>query len=399
MQLAVCGKTNTGKTTFFSAATLVDAEISNRVFTTIEPNKGVTYVRTKCPCKELGTKCSPQDSKCNDGIRLVPVKLIDIAGLVPGAHLGRGLGNQFLSDIMEASVLIHVVDIAGSTDSNGNAVSHGSHNPEEDIEFFKEEIDYWILGILKKAQLSKRMEHTHDDLANAIYKQLSGLGINLDNVEEAIGKTGITATSANVDMLKFIEILRELNKPIIIAANKIDIDISGNFEKFKNKGIKIIPCCAEAELALRRAAEKKLIKYLPGDSDFEIIENKTTTEGRQVVLDEKQKRAMEFIREKILKRFGSTGIQKIIDTAVFELLNMIVVYPVENENRYSDKKGNVLPNAFLMPRGSTALDLAFRVHEDIGKKFISAVDAKTGRSVSADYELKDGDIISIKAGR
>ncbi|MCX6819139.1 MAG: redox-regulated ATPase YchF [Candidatus Aenigmarchaeota archaeon] len=389
MQLAVCGKTNTGKTTFFSAATLVDAEISNRVFTTIEPNKGVTYVRTKCPCKELGTKCSPQDSKCNDGIRLVPVKLIDIAGLVPGAHLGRGLGNQFLSDIMEASVLIHVVDIAGSTDSNGNAVSHGSHNPEEDIEFFKEEIDYWILGILKKAQLSKRMEHTHDDLANAIYKQLSGLGINLDNVEEAIGKTGITATSANVDMLKFIEILRELNKPIIIAANKIDIDTSGNFEKLKNKGIEIIPCCAEAELALRRAAEKKLIKYLPGDANFEIIGD----------INDKQKKAMEFISEKILKRYGSTGIQKIIDTAVFELLNMIVVYPVENENRYSDKKGNVLPNAFLMTKGSTALDLAFRVHEDIGKKFISAVDAKTGRSVSAEYELKDGDIISIKAGR
>jgi len=389
MQLAVCGKTNTGKSTFFSASTLVDAEISNRVFTTIEPNKGVTYVRTKCPCKELGTKCSPQDSKCNDGIRLVPVKLIDIAGLVPGAHLGRGLGNQFLSDIMEASALIHVVDIAGSTDSNGNAVSPGSHNPEEDIEFFKEEIDYWILGILKKAQLSKRMEHTHDDLANAIYKQLSGLGINLDNVEEAIGKTGITAKSDNVDMLKFIEILREINKPIIIAANKIDIDTSGNFEKLKNKGIKIIPCCAEAELALRRAAEKKLIKYLPGDSDFEIIGE----------MQDKQKRAMEFIREKILRRYSSTGIQKIIDTAVFELLNMIVVYPVENENRYSDKKGNVLPNAFLMPRGSTALDLAFRVHEDIGKKFISAVDAKTGRSVSADYELKDGDIISIKAGR
>jgi len=388
MLLGIAGKTNTGKTTLFSACTLVDAEISNRIFTTIEPNKGVSYVRTECPCKELGLKCNPVNSKCVNNVRFVPVKVVDIAGLVPDAHLGKGLGNQFLSEIMEASALINVVDISGSSDSNGNPVAPGTHDPTEDIEFFHKEIDYWIFGILMKNRNQMKRRSSDERFDELIYKQLSGLGIRLEDVEDAINKTGVDINSGEKELLKFIEILRKKSKPIIIAANKIDIpEADALYNKLKEK-FPSVACSAESELALRRAAEKNLIKYMPGDSDFEIIGN----------MDKQHEGALMFIRQ-LLKRYGSTGVQDVVNKAVFDLLDMIVVYPVENEHKFSDKKGNVLPDAFLLPKGSTALDLAYRVHEDIGRKFIAAIDARTGKNVSANYELKNNDIISIKSGR
>lgn len=390
MLIAVCGKPNSGKSTMFAALTLIDVEISNRIFTTIEPNKGVTYMRAKCPCKELNVKCNPQNSKCVNGVRYVPVKLIDIAGLVPGAHLGKGLGNQFLSDIMEASALIHVIDISGSTDESGNPVAPGTRDPKEDIKFLEEEIDYWILGILKRNLSFKRMEATKEKFADIIWKQLSGLGIKLPSIEHAIAATGITPSSDDYDMLRFIKILREHAKPILLAANKIDIAGSEkNLERLADLGFQMFPCSAESELALRRAAEKGIIEYAPGDRAFEIKKE----------IDTAHRNALEYIQKNVLSKYGSTGVQKIIDTAVFDVLQMIVVYPVENEHKYTNRKGEVLPDALLMPRGSTALDLAYKVHEDIGKKFIAAVDARTGRHLSAAYELKNGDIISIKSGR
>jgi len=385
MKIGIIGKSNTGKTTFFSAATLVDAEISNRIFTTIKPNKGAAYVRTKCPCKALGVRCNSQNSKCIGGTRLVPVELIDIAGLVPGAHDGKGLGNQFLSDIMEASALIHVVDVSGSTDENGNPIAPGTRDPEEDIKFLEKEIDYWILGILKKIRLSYRVDVK--DIIPVIYKQLSGLNIKEENVKQAVNATGISHKSGDDEMLEFISLLRKKNKPMVIAANKIDVEPQAprNYEKIKSFSI---PCSAEAELALRRAADNNIVDYVPGAGDFKIIGD----------VDEKRKKALDFIR-KIMDKYGSTGVQQCIDKAVFSLLEMIIVYPVADAHRYTDKKGNVLPDAYLLKKGSTAIDLAYAVHEDIGKKFIAATDCRTGKNIGASHPLQDGDIVSIKSGR
>ncbi len=390
MLIALTGKPNCGKTTFFSAATLVDAEISNRIFTTIKPNKGVTYVRTKCPCG--GGKCNPRNSKCINGTRYVPIKMIDIAGLVPGAHEGKGLGNQFLSDIMEANALIHVIDAAGATDENGNPISPGGRDPKEDIKFLEEEIDYWILGILKRNvhTLSKRMEATRESFSSLVNKQLSGLGIRLSGIEHALTLTEINPGSDDYDLLKFIKILREKSKPILLAANKIDINASDeNVGRLTGLGYKLFPCSAEAELALRKAEEKGIIQYNPGDSDFKILKQ----------IDDTHLKALEYIKTHVIDKYGSTGVQKIIDTAVFDTLQMIIVFPVENEHKLSDKKGNVMPDALLMKKGSTALDLAYAVHEDIGKKFVAAVDARSGKQLSSTYQLKNGDVISIRAGR
>jgi hypothetical protein len=292
---------------------------------------------------------------------------------------------------MEANALIHVVDLSGGTDETGNPVSPGTRDPKEDIKFLEEEVDYWILGIIKKnlPSLSRRADATKEKFSELMHKQLTGLGIKLVEVEEAITKTDVNMHSDDYDLLKFIKILREKSKPIVVAGNKSDISTSKqNLERLTDLGYSILPCSAESELALRRAAEKGIIKYSPGDSDFSVVKE----------LDERHKKALEFIRARVLDIYGSTGVQKIIDKIVFEILSMIVVYPVENEHKFTDKKNNVLPDAFLMRKGATALDLAYKVHEDIGKKFVAAVDARTGRHLSSHYELRNGDIISIKAG-
>src|SRR2546428_9611000 len=113
MEIGLVGKTNVGKSSFFKAATMIDVEISDRTFVTIKPNIGITHVSTKCVCEELKLKCNPRNSQCINHTRLIPVKLLDVAALVPGAHEGRGLGNQFLNDLIPANILIHVVDISG----------------------------------------------------------------------------------------------------------------------------------------------------------------------------------------------------------------------------------------------------------------------------------------------
>lgn len=387
--LGLCGKTCSGKTTFFSAATLVNAEISSRTFTTIKPNMGVGFVRNKCPCTEMlkgiykeNDAQSASGCPCKDGIRHVPIKIIDVAGLVPEAHTGKGMGNQFLADMMMADGIIHVVDLSGGTDKNGNICIPGTHNPEEDIKWVEDEIVYWMASLVNKID-KKRIETKNDKLEDAIAKQLSGLGITKEQVIETIGK-GLNISSEE-NILEFCRLLLKKSKQIIVAGNKIDISAAEKIYESLKHNYDIVPCSADSELALRRASEKNIIKY--AENTIEII-----------YASELQKKAFEKISETI-KKYGSTGVQKCIERLVFEKMKMIVVYPVENEHKLTDGKGRVLPDAFLMKQGSTALDLAYRVHEDIGKKFIAAVDVKKRVRIGAEHELKDGDVISIKAGR
>lgn len=372
MEIGVVGKTNTGKSSFFKAATMIDVEISNRTFVTIKPNIGIGYVTSPCPCKELNIKCNPKNSQCVNGTRLIPVKLLDVAGLVPGAHEGKGLGNQFLNDLIPADVLIHIVDISGTTDSQGKLTT--GHDPNEDVKFLEEEIDLWFTDIIKRNLLKIKEKNKATTI-------LSGLGIKEKHIDEAIEKIGLEPE-------KLARELRLLSKPIIIAANKIDLnDSESNLKKMKETfpNLEIIPCCAEAEIALRNGSKNNLINYIPGSSNFTIKGN----------LTEQQKKGLELIKERILKKYGSTGVQECLNKAVFDFLEYIAVYPVENENKFSDKRGNVLPDVHLLPKNSTTKDLAFKVHQDIGKGFLYAIDARTKKRLGAGHILKNGDIISI----
>jgi len=150
MLIGIVGKPNCGKTTFLNAACLTSAKVADYPFTTIEPNLGKAYVRKNCVCKELGVKDTPKNSLCIDGVRLIPIDLLDVAGLVPDAWKGKGLGNKFLDDLRRADALIHVIDASGSTDAEGKPVEPGSWDPLKDVKFLENEIAHWFNNIISR---------------------------------------------------------------------------------------------------------------------------------------------------------------------------------------------------------------------------------------------------------
>ncbi|MEM3536270.1 MAG: redox-regulated ATPase YchF [Candidatus Bathyarchaeia archaeon] len=396
--LGIVGKPNTGKSTFFSAATLAPAEIANYPFTTIKPNRGVGYVRTPCVHEEFNVTDNPLNSLCLDGVRLIPVEFIDCAGLVPGAWQGRGLGNQFLDEIRKADALIHIIDASGGTDCEGRLCKPGEHDPIEDVRFLEREITMWMANILKRdwPKIARTAESETKDLYSMLEERLSGLAIKRSQIFEAARKAELNAEKptqwSEEDFLKFVDTLRQIAKPMLIAANKMDIpSAEENLERLKKLNYVVVPCCAEAELALRRAAEKQLIDYTPGDCNFKIKNPEKLTEG--------QVKALETIREKILLKYGSTGVQEAINMAYSKLLNMITVYPVEDLEHLSDHNGRVLPDAYLVPYGTTARQLAYIIHTELGESFIYAVEARERKRVGEDYVLKDRDVISIVSAK
>ncbi len=396
--LGIVGKPNTGKSTFFSAATLAPAEIANYPFTTIKPNRGIGYVRTPCVHEEFKVNDNPVNSLCLDGVRLIPVEFIDCAGLVPGAWQGRGLGNQFLDEIRKADALVHIIDASGGTDCEGRLCKPGEHDPLEDVKFLEHEITMWMANILKRdwPKIARTVEAESKDLFSILEERLSGLAIKRSHIFEATRKAGLNADKPTAwseeDFLKFVDTLRQIAKPMLIVANKIDIPAAEeNLERLKKLNYLVVPCCSEAELALRRAAEKKLIDYRPGDCNFKINNPEKLTES--------QIRALETIREKILLEFGSTGVQEAINMAFFKLLSMITVYPVEDLEHLADHNGRVLPDTYLVPYGTTARQLAYIIHTELGESFIYAVEARERKRVGEDYIVKDRDVLSIVSAK
>ncbi|MFQ6085299.1 MAG: redox-regulated ATPase YchF [Candidatus Bathyarchaeia archaeon] len=395
--VGIVGRTNTGKSTFFSAATLVSVPIGDFPFTTREPNLGVGYIRTACVCKEFGLQDNPVNSLCVNGERLIPVELLDCPGLIRGAHKGRGLGNQFLDELRRAQALIVVCDVAGASDGEGRPCEPGSHDPVEDISIIEEEYDLWLLHLIEKdwGKIVRRIEVSREKLSRLLSEELTGLGIRETHAAQAIRDLGLDESRPGSwradDIRRLAEGLRKISKPLLVAANKVDLPgTDANVEKLRERGYLVVPCSAEGELILRRAAEKELIEYRPGDGDFRV--------KRQDALTVRQRQALDTVRS-IVKKWGSTGVQQAINAAFFGLLDMIVVYPVENAAKLTDHQGNVLPDAYLVPRGSTARDLAYMIHTDLGETFVHAVDARSTRRLKGDYVLQDRDVIEIVAAK
>ena len=388
MKVGLVGKPNAGKSTFFTAATSANAQIGDYPFTTIEKNVGVAHVRKPCPSKELGLEPNPNNSLSINGIRYIPVEVIDVAGLVPGAHEGKGMGNKFLDDLRQADVLIQVVDSSGNTDLEGNAVE--SADPIEEVNFLKHELCQWIGEItMRNWSRSARAVESGAKVEDFLSDRLAGLKFSREHVFSSLRKASISKPVMKwgpEEGLILAEFLQDIAKPIIIAANKADISPKENLQKLSKIGG--IITVADYELALKKASEANLIAYNSGDSDFEISSDKLT---------EGQKSALQKIKD-FLNKNGSTGVQECIEKAVLEKLDLIAVYPVEDETHFTDGQGRVLPDAYLLPRESTAHDLAYKVHSDIGDSFIRAIDCKSKRIIGKDYELQDGDIIKIVAG-
>ena len=388
LQIGLLGKANVGKSTFFSAATETPVASGNFPFTTIEPNVGVAYVKAECACKHF--KIQHENELCVNGTRFIPIKLIDVAGLVPGAHEGKGLGNQFLDDARQAEVLIHVVDIAGTTDIQGQPVPVGTHDPLEDIEFVQDEFDQWFIDILKREwdKITREIDQKRAKLTDGITKRFTGLGIKDYQVHEILQKLGFVSRNPkewnDLDIQTFVKELRRKTKPMIIAANKADL--CQDFNILKKIPDTVIPCSAETELLLRKASKSGIINYSSGDDNFTLIE------GKEILPP--QQNALNLVRS-VFSKIPSTGIQKILNTAIFDSLKLIVVYPVEDETKLTNKDGVILPDTKLLPQDSTAKDLAGLIHADIAKGFLHAIDCKTKQRISGDQKLKHGDVIKI----
>jgi ribosome-binding ATPase YchF (GTP1/OBG family) len=376
MIIGLVGKPSSGKSSFFKAATLIDVKITGIPFTTIKPNVGIGYVVIDCCEKEFGVKCKPNHGSCKSGKRFVPVRLVDVAGLVPGAHEGRGLGNQFLDDLRQASALIHIVDVSGTRDAEGKITT--GYDPENDITFLEKEIDLWFASVIAKAVSRIKPQK---DLLQVLTENLSGLEIEKKHIAEALEKHSLS------DVNKFATELRKIAKPIIIAANKVDLKpAQENFEKMKDKHQLIVPTSAEAEIVLKKAAEKNMVEYIPG-GNFTIIDASKINPAQLAALDK--------IQKEVIEKYGSTGVQICINKAVFELLDYIAVYPVADAAKLTDKDGNVLPDVHLVPNGTTVRELAFRIHTSLGEKFIAGIDARTKKRLAADYVLKNNDVVEI----
>ena len=391
MLIGLVGKPSVGKSTFFKAATLAEVEIASYPFTTIKPNHGIGYVKIDCIDKEFKTQCNPRHGFCVNHKRFVPVELMDVAGLVPGASEGKGLGNKFLDDLRQADIFIQIVDLSGTTDENGKETEN--YDVIKDIIFLEDELNKWFFNIFSKMwkSFSRKTEIENLKFSEAVAKQFSGLKVTEEQVKRILLNLGFKEKPSQWDekqLMKFVSSLREESKPMIIAANKLDAPKGDeNYKKLKNKfpNLKIIPCSADSELALREAAKLDFIDYIPGENSFTIKKK----------VSEKQKDALEKIKKNILEKYEfGTGVQEILNEAVFSLLGYLAIFPA-GATKLSDSKGNILPDCFLLPPNSTALDFAFFLHTDFGKNFIKAIDARTKRALGKDYKLKNRDALEI----
>lgn len=395
IKIGLIGKTNTGKTTFFNSATLASAEISNYPFTTKQPSVGNAHAITLCVHKEFGVQDQPNNSRCIDGWRFIPIELVDLPGLIKGAWEGKGLGNQFLSIAAQSDALLHIIDASGSIDASGKIAEAGSGDPVADVGDIEEELVMWYLKLFEANR--DKMSRASDPV-EAITEVFRGIGVREEHVKLALAQNNLTGVLLNElgpeQSKDFCWSLRDISKPTLIVANKVDLPTSTeNFKRLREeyKDMIVVPSSADAELTLRRAEHKGLIKYVPGDERFEI--------NNPASLNDKQKWALNLIRKDILGEYMRTGVQFAINVAVFKLLKMNAVYPIADTKKMADKHGNVLPDVYLMRSGSTVADLAREVHSELAKGLLYAIDIRDGLHLPADYHLKDRDVLSIVSAK
>lgn len=393
MLIGLIGKPSSGKTTLFNAMCLTDAKMGNYPFTTINPNKGVAFVRVACPCKDLPDNCEPNDGFCLDGVRYVPVDVLDVAGLVPGAADGKGMGNKFLDDLRQANILIHVLDTSGTTDAEGNETKN--YDPSIDIKWLNQEINLWISRLIFNDwdRFSKKLDADRSKLTYLINEKLSGLGSKLSLISAVLREENLSDITprewTSENKINFVNNFQTKLFPVIIAANKIDRPSSDKIlERLTDRfGIDIIGVSGLCELHLRRAAELNLIDYLPGSSNFKVLIEDSNNKNLKIA---------KAIKEKLLDLGKTTGVTELLEKSVFTVLEYIAVYPVEDSNKLIDKNGKLLPDVHLIKKGTNAKDLAGLVHSDLKDGFLHGILVnESNKRVSANYELKHEDILKI----
>jgi ribosome-binding ATPase YchF (GTP1/OBG family) len=389
-KIGLVGKPSVGKSTFFNAATMNDVPEGAYPFTTIDPSMGEAYVRVDCAAPEFDHTCTPNHGYCTEGMRFVPTKLVDVAGLVPGAHEGKGLGNQFLDELTNADVVLNVVDASGATNAEGEPVEVGSHDPLDDVDFVEEEMDLWLAGIVDRnwESVERKSRSPDFDLEASITDLLTGFGATEHDVTTLL--RGLEYPDdpkawTDEDREALARATRRRTKPIVVVANKVDVAPDGALDRIREGTDKpVVPATADGELGLRRAAEAGVVDYDPGDGDFDVVGE----------VSDGQRKGLDAIRG-AMREHGGTGVQTALNAAVYDLLDRVTVYPVQDASKWTDGTGNVLPDAFLLPSGATPPDLAYAVHTDIGEGYLHAVDARSSRRIGEGHELGEGDVVKI----
>jgi len=389
-KIGLVGKPSVGKSSFFNAATMNDVPEGAYPFTTIDPSVGEAYVRVDCAAPEFGETCTPNLGVCRDGTRFVPTKLVDVAGLIPGAHEGNGLGNQFLTDLNEADVLIHIVDFSGKTDIEGEATE--GHDPREDIDFLENELDMWYLGILEDGIEKHETKYKGADaqIEVDLAEQMSAFKTNKDEIKQIILSLGLeldTETWDADDREALAREIRKRTKPMLIAANKMDTpEAQANWDEITADSdydhLTFVPASAHAEKALKTADEAGVVDYTAGEDHFEIVDD----------ISADQEAGLEQIRE-FVDEFGATGVQQAIETALFDVLGCMAIFP-GSANGSADEKG-VFRDCFILPEDSTTSDFAYFLHSDIGDGLLHGIDCRSNRQIGADHELDHRDVVEI----
>jgi small GTP-binding protein len=386
IKIGLVGKPNVGKSTLFSAITSNAAEIGNYPFTTLKPNTGVGLITTTCPEVELGKKCNPREGTCEDGIRKVPIEVIDVPGLIEGASSGKGMGNEFLENIKDADALLLVFDASGRTTMEG-VPSESTIDPAREIEMVRSELYRWLSSRLSRdwERFAKKEDSSGEKIVKGLLKKTSSLGIGEKDVSRVLN-SGVFPAKLTLwgesDFDDFARKVFEIVKPIVPVGNKVDAASDDTITRLRSLYPEIMFTSGGQELAISKAIENGIV------------------EGRSIPFrvsskaNEAQRKGLAMVETVMRKEYYSSP-QQILTKVVLSKLGLIFVYPVYDESHWTDKEGNVLPDCFLVPKGTTAIDLAFKVHTEIGNGFIKAIDCRKKRIIARDHELQDSDVISI----
>ncbi|XJO76292.1 hypothetical protein BDV3_006836 [Batrachochytrium dendrobatidis] len=385
------------------------AKVGNFPFTTIKPNQGMAYVLIDCPCSRFDKQslCKPRYGKCVQGKRHVPIKILDVAGLVPGASQGNGLGNQFLDDLRTADALIHVVDVSGTTDESGKVTV--GYNPINDIDWLKSEISNWIyFNLWKKwGNIVRRHMATRSSTAETLQLQFSGYGANLAMVNRFLDKF---PDKRSLDMWNSDTVMMMVNAfiaerfPTLVALNKIDLpDSDKNIDLISRKygQDNIVLVSALAETFLRKLHKQKFIKYHEGTDVFELAEDQVdpSVEEKLLTLDDKARNRLERVQDLVLFRYGHTGVQECLQQMI-ALLKLVPVFPVRNINSFSSssgtRMGGVFRDCMFVQPGTTIRQLAGMVHPDLDKYYQYAETVGSIRLGEDDLVTLDNNIVSFK---
>ncbi|KAL2220743.1 GTP-binding protein [Thermoascus aurantiacus ATCC 26904] len=410
--IGLVGKPSSGKSTTLNSLTDASSKVGNYPFTTIDPQRAIGYLQIDCACKRynLTDKCKPNYGSCHEGRRSVPIELLDVAGLVPGAHQGKGLGNKFLDDLRHADALIHVVDVSGTTDAEGKATR--GYDPSQDIVWLRSEIVRWVQGNLmeKWGSIKRRHVATKATAVETLQSQFSGYGSTAQLVTRVLDKLGLKEPLeqwSDETIEKVVNAFVDEKFPTVYALNKIDHpDADKNISKIARMYDPklIVLCSAISEVFLRKLAKQGYIRYVEGgefvDTREDLIEMGDPTGGGLKEMDEKLKNRVENLKDMVLYRFGSTGVVQCLSRAA-ELLGLVPVFPVRNIHTFTSGTGGsnaVFRDCVLVKKGSTVGDVARKVMGDIP---VTYIEGAGGIRVSEDEVVEVGkhDILSFKVGR